>query len=360
MNPPKRNMTPMRAQSPGLAVPVLLFSLVLAAVVPLAAATTNGPEPLSLEIDLTDGSKVVCQPQEESFPFRTSYMETKLEYALVDQWQAATDGESFRVTLANGDRMAGTILLEHLQVRTILGEVRVPLCHISRLRRRSRELPVADGLILWLDARDFSPDRWPDRSGHGADGVPQHVSRAEDGCPQFNGRNSLITIPRTEELNRFTLAVWARKPDPASRLAESIFSCGARGDFYIDYGGAPQANAEWRTVVVPRDGTGVRQRNFVGHRFGEAWAFFCVVYDDTSLKTYADAQLRASAPSGAAPGKTTDHYWLGRRGPDSPFFQGVLGDVYLYDRALEEEEIRRLFLQGRSRFSNRGDLPGAP
>lgn len=127
-----------------------------------------------------------------------------------------------------------------------------------------------------------------------------------------------------------------------------IISCGEDGAFFIDYGGASTNNAEWRGAIFTN--TAVHQGNFIGSKFGTRWIMFTMAYDGKSLKHFHNGNLYSAIPAAGTIRVSTDHYVLGQRQPGGKGYEGCLGEVLIYNRALSDEEVRHHFEATQARF----------
>lgn len=326
----------------------------LAALLVAVATTMAGGEltaetkPPQITLDLQDGSRVVGTAITESLPVATSFSQFKLTWAQLRIIRFEGKDSPFTLTLQNGDRVQGTTSQEELRLQTLVGPVSVPVRLIKCVTVGGNLARVSEGLVLWLDARDFTEEKWTDRSGVSGDGVPKNVKRSEEGFPIFNGTDALVRIPKKHEFDAMTLSIWARKSSDHSRTAESIFSCGVDGEFFIDMGGASSSHGIWRGVAFTTGGT--PNRAFLKRPFETSWVLFTMSYDGKEMWLYQDG---VPCERAAAVGKIIPRgkeYVIGLRNPGQPYFAGNIGEVLLYNRALSDEEIQTIHEAGADRF----------
>lgn len=109
---------------------VLVAALACAAITAVAAAPAAET---TLRLDLSDGSRIVGQPEAEQVDVKTAHGELKLKWEQIRSitWKTAdTPGE---FTMHNGDTLSGQVTAEKLSLKTILGNLAVPLAHIRHL-----------------------------------------------------------------------------------------------------------------------------------------------------------------------------------------------------------------------------------
>jgi hypothetical protein len=79
-----------------------------------------------------------------------------------------------------------------------------------------------------------------------------------------------------------------------------------------------------------------------------SWTFFACVYDGTNLTAYQDGIPGTTVqPEYSPPGSSSNGIAIGRYGGGSYYFNGTIDEVRIYNRALEPEEIQRLYNLGR-------------
>lgn len=87
--------------------------------------TPQPGEPLYV-VTLVDGTSLVCKPLIETLSVKTAYADLNLPLERI--FSADFEKEKKQVTfkLANGDQIMGTVVLESLKVRTLMGETTIP------------------------------------------------------------------------------------------------------------------------------------------------------------------------------------------------------------------------------------------
>jgi hypothetical protein len=109
---------------------VLVAALACAAITAMAAAPAAET---TLRLDLSDGSRIVGRPEVEQVEVKTAHGELKLKWEQIRTitWKTAdTPGE---FTMHNGDTLSGQLAIEKLSLKTILGNLAVPLSEMRRL-----------------------------------------------------------------------------------------------------------------------------------------------------------------------------------------------------------------------------------
>ena len=76
------------------------------------------------------------------------------------------------------------------------------------------------------------------------------------------------------------------------------------------------------------------------------WVHLAVTYDRSYKRFYIDGDLDNSSPDTAATMTNNAPLRIGRRS-DGWYFDGIIGEIAIFDRALDEDEIRARFQGGR-------------
>jgi len=108
----------------------------------------------------------------------------------------------------------------------------------------------------------------------------------------------------------------------------------------------------WHSAVLGRDlGGGVYQVS--KWRFPiNRWLFLVGTYDGATLKFYVNGLLEGSTVDATAIQYNTNNIDIGEAGWADYFFQGRLDEAALFNRALTQGEIQRIYTEGLGRHSN--------
>jgi len=91
------------------------------------------PAPLSLIVELTDGSRFIGTTEIKTLPFIAKYGRMKLAMKEVASVTPGEDRETAEVTMKNGDNLQGVLDIRPLELQTILGSVSVGIEHILKI-----------------------------------------------------------------------------------------------------------------------------------------------------------------------------------------------------------------------------------
>jgi len=92
----------------------------------VAAQNTND----QFTLKLTDGSAVICRPRLNAIPLETSFAKVDIPLQKVERLTMGSKTNFTTVFLLNGDRLQGKCLLEDITVKSILGELTIPVVNI--------------------------------------------------------------------------------------------------------------------------------------------------------------------------------------------------------------------------------------
>ena len=225
----------------------------------------------------------------------------------------------------------------------------VMLCMLCSLISQS-EADLSEGLVLYLpfngDAKDASGNGH-DGEIDGAQSVDGHFGKALE----FDGSDNFVEIPYTEDFNiteGITLGAWVTANVPFDPQWRGIINAkkSTYGPYLLQTGGAAKAEiglylgGAWTWLRTASS----LERDVFHHVVG--------VYDlDSGLHIYFDGQLDdGEGSAGAKPnaidentdeGVTVGHFYnlAGR------WWDGIIDEVVIYNRALTEDEVNELFQQ---------------
>ncbi len=293
----------------------------------LAGALTNE----SWFVELRDGSRLVGTPLVETLPIEFQSKTVNVELAMITDWQ--TSGAAAMVLrFRNGDELTSPLKFEEFPLRTVFGEVKLPVAQIVRCVARGGR--SRHGLVRHLITAERLADLPPEGVEHDpARGVTflfteqrPFLKFPAEGLPTGNAARSVAGWIKTAERHRRqTIFLWgAKKPGDGCYLI--LFEDGhplARRLAMGNWGGGPTEQAG---NAIVNDGQ---------------WHHIVLTHDEAGkLCTYVDGKLdhqmqRSFATSpGADATLSTDE-------PNHQFI-GSLADFRFYNRALTPDEIRDL------------------
>lgn len=341
---------------------------VLLAVMVLVQLSWSQPEtnepPLSLAIDLVDGSRIMGVPSIASVPVQTDY--AKLDIALKNI-QTITMEKNHKTALfemRNGDRVKGAVILKTLGLKTTVGKVSIILeqiVKIDMISGNSLKTGLVKGLVLYYSFDKDESVYVADLSGkgnngmlHGTEWIPQGKV---GGARIFNGKNDYISVDYDEKTGLFpvdtplSVAVWFKTSAvvPSHPTLVTTHYAGTDRDGYwlrVNNTRSYDGKAEWVPVVAGAD---VRSLSAVND--GQ-WHHAVGVWDGRQSFLYLGGVLQGTAQAvgplvythrvsfrighvenNNAPHARDEYY----------YFKGAMDDVMVFNRALSGEDVKALF-----------------
>lgn len=161
----------------------------------------------------------------------------------------------------------------------------------------------------------------------------------------FDGSSGYVSIPDSQSLDTFvtniTIELWIK-------VNQTTPNADWRGI-------VTKGNSSWRLQGVQ----GANTINFAANGLNtdlscnknindESWHHVAAVYDGTNIYLYVDGLLDASKPATGLIVQNQDAVYLGAN-PESPnpyYFNGLLDEVALYNRAISAQEIQNIYAAG--------------
>jgi hypothetical protein len=183
--------------------------------------TNQAPQALRLELDLTDGSRVIGVPAIESVPVQTAYAKMDIPLKQILAVKMDENHETASLDLVNGDRIKGAVALGPLKLATVFGDISLGVEHIHRLRvcPPGGALPETlrkNVVLCYFFDRDDG-DVVTDRSraeNNGAVRGPRFTADGKSGgALWFDGVDDYLDAGNSPSLHLtrdFTLAAWIR------------------------------------------------------------------------------------------------------------------------------------------------------
>jgi hypothetical protein len=210
---------------------------------------------------------------------------------------------------------------------------------------------ITDGLVLYLEGSNYvSGSTWNDLSGQGNNATLNGptFSSTNGGQFDFDGVNDFASSANASSLNptgQITLSMWLSSDFPSGfRGAIMKSSSSAWTDGYgIFQDGSGNFTFfvnvynDGHVVTVTRNAFTIR--NIVG------------VYDGTNLKLYENGSLIATGSSySTAITNSSTPLNIGRGGGDDFYWDGLIGQVAIYNRGLSGAEVLENFNNTKTRF----------
>ena len=185
----------------------------------------------------------------------------------------------------------------------------------------------------------------PDVSGNGNDGAqvggPVGDTGMIAGALHFDGVDGRVEVPSAPlgmgSWPGFTVSAWVKNDVGAGAGVQDIAT-------WWNWNGYPCTNCSF---VLTHHGNDqyffeISGANVSGGAVSTAWTHVAGTYDGALLRLYVNGTLVGSTPrTGPLPSSTGD-FVIGGQADDSNYFDGMIDDVQLYERALSDQEISDL------------------
>lgn len=319
-------------------------------------------QPLRLELNLIDGSRVIGVPGIDSLPVKTPYAKMNVPLKQILTIKIEKDHETASVDLQNGDKLKGVINLETIRLETVFGKVSVSIEHIRGIRV-SLTKGLTQGLVLYYSFDKDEDGKVTDESGrmnHGEVRGAQWVREGErGGAYLFDGSGSHIRVPGSADFNfvDVTILAWV-KPDnfaviDRNNVVSTMTTEYGTGGIQLD----SSAGCVRFNYRAPDESTIVKSDPVFGPSENGRWHFMAATYhhdgEESIIALYADGHLCKTVRQrtkqatysnqrmfigincdGRAAGMGHDY---GRE------FKGLIDGIRLYNRALSPGEVEELY-----------------
>jgi hypothetical protein len=196
------------------------------------------------------------------------------------------------------------------------------------------------GLVAAYGFNEGSGTSSADASGNGHPasliGGPTWVTGHTGSGLSFNGTSSYASTNLVTNLSTWSISGWVRSPAaPASGLPSGPIHRQANYQINWNHG-----TAAFRGTAAVRVGSVWYPASF-GSLAANTWYYLAATYDGETLRAYTNGVLVTSntAPSGPA-SSDPNPLTIGKNAAVNQFFQGIVDDVRIYNRALTQAEIQ--------------------
>jgi len=330
----------------------------------LAADANTAGQSLQLQLELTDGSRIVGSPKLESVPAQTPYARLDIPVKQIRSLRLGEDRSIATIFLNNGDKLTGVINLDTIHMQTSFGPVSIGTEYLREFRVivPGEALPehLRKGLVLYFSFDRDEGKRVSDESGkenHGSvHGARFTGAGKAGGAMMFDGADDYIDAgnqPSLQLTSDFTLAAW-------------IWPEGNQEAFAIisKSHGAPAQN--WRSVELF-----LTDEDFLnGYFWSDSTEFIAgfakgrkirrmewthvVLMHDSSLPQHQMRAFINGAPCALDFGyktvssipvvrNVTEPVRIGCMRPGDHQFKGRIDEVMIFNRVLSEDEVKALY-----------------
>ena len=301
-------------------------------------------ETLRFTVELTDGSRILGSPLNDSFPLHTGLGPMTLKWQLVKSVESIGGGNEFLVIFRNDDRAKGTLEFNTFTLHTLLGDLTVPLALTRSIRVES--LTSRGGPVVYWSFNDPA-NLGADDSGNGhvltVMGAQPSEGRfgkgAATGGPDHGNHFVINSHPDLQFSGDFTLAVWAWRGKP---LYDGDQLIAKDGEFSLRRYQLPTERYDVElcekhalTIAkVSETKSGLPLEN---------WTLIVVCRKDDRLSIRVNdlPAVETKVADGEAGGDSP--LYIGSSASGYPW-QGKVDEIRKWNRALSEDEQRELFL----------------
>src|ERR1700677_593808 len=169
-------------------------------------APAPAPPAMKLMLELSDGSRILGEPSIAALKMSTSYADLEIPLAKFRSIEFGGDKEhDARASLLNGDVINGSLAATEISMKTIFGEVKIPVAVVRRMRMvASAGGSMPEGLVLHYTFNKEQGEKIADMSGSGNDGAVHGATYADDaragGAMSYNGDSQAVVIKNQASL----------------------------------------------------------------------------------------------------------------------------------------------------------------
>ena len=304
------------------------------------AAANDDTTAVRLTVELRDGSRVVGQGMDKSFPFRSALL-GNLDLAMKDiRSIECLTTNSAKLTTTGGDVLTVGFAKSELQLQTGFGKVELPVASVRRIAvsvLRAAAKPI-DGLVALWSAEGNADDSVGNRHGqlqNQAGYAPGKIGQAF----AFHSVGDQMTAPATDlpaGTSDRTINCWVYIDSFNNDEEEFIVSYGTRDRGQI----FALCVANGRRLAFTQWGDALWGPVLEANR----WYNIAVTSAGSSVKLYVNG---VSVATGAYNFNTpaNGQIVIGKKNqspyPPEQFF-GLIDEVAVYNRALSDDEIRSI------------------
>lgn len=327
--------------------PILTSCLLLASSFLTRAQTSAPPvasDTVRLAVELTDGSRLMGSPVNVSFPWKSGLGPLTLDWCRLRSAERAGNRDRFALSFRNDDHVAGTPEASAFTLRTLLGDLAIPL---ELTRRIGVQVTASGGGPVAYWSFNDPANLGADDSGHGhtltvkgALSTDGRIGKAAATRENKGEANYLIidNHPDLQFSGDFTLAVWAWRSAPIYDGDQLI---GKEGEFSLRRYQFPTERYDLELFGTQGQSLAKVSETKSGLPL-ETWTLIVVARKDDRLTIRVndlpavEVQVAAGEVGGDKP------LIIGSSATGYPW-QGKVDEIRKWAYALSEEEQRELF-----------------
>lgn len=326
-----------------------------------AVQTTAGSK---VRVQLIDGSQILGVTPSESIKVKLEFSELTIPLEKIRRIELKPKSSIARIELLNDDILSGQLVSDSIMLQALFGGVDLKWEHLKSIDRlpptTSGSMPIRKGLVAY-----YSFDHG--QEGIGADDAAEKF-RAEvngakwieggklGGAAEFDGKSSL-TVAHHDALNftkGLTLSAWI-KPDDTDRYGYAMIAGKTTGSSWSGGFGLAKMSGDAENVhffVNYYSSMVVKAPVQAGQ-----WTHVAGTFDGGTLKIFVNGKeaevlnIKASDGTSSVDVATVNVPLMFGSDQSGYFWKGKLDETALFDRALSDEEVLRLYEAGGTQFS---------
>jgi hypothetical protein len=313
-------------------------------IIALFAAATIFAAPTRLIIDGDEGSHLIGSTETTTVTLQTTLGSKELVLNTLREINIDDDVSS--ITLTDGKRLAGKLLIDSLTISTIIGDIRVPTAHIRRVQILSGD--VFNGLLLHYSFDADKGERIEDSVGDAharAKGSSVLAEGRLGAARQFSGEPQHIVLPEAtvSGMREGSIATWIRLPKTSN---QQIFNrCVEEEDIHVQFRTGDRGNLA--AFLGPyATSISVRSQETIP---ANTWTHIALTWNGSEADLYQngkrvahleDPEERLLVPL------IHGSFWIGRdtrKAYPGQTLRGDLDEFMVFRRTLFELDIQSLF-----------------
>jgi len=312
------------------------------------AHAASGAPALQLVVDLTDGSRIVGTPAIDRLKVTTQYADLEIQLSQVCEVEFSGTNHAAGLNIQNGDLLTGQLSATEIAMKTVFGQVVIPMAQVKSFRvRASGGKTMPGGLVLYYSFDANVGDRVIDESGSGNDGTIHGATCVNDGkigaAMSFSGAGGQKIITKNEDnlqLQDFTIMAWVKRGSTEKSSNEweeggAIFICGQGGYAFGLYanGSLGLSKVGYHGISAACKITDGNYHHVAVTKSGSKVVFYL---DGKPDETEFDDRFQFG--NGMAVGARPDV-----SGPMEACFLGTIDELAVFNRPLSEDEVKQVY-----------------
>jgi hypothetical protein len=257
--------------------------------------------------------------------------------------------QAAHVNLGNGNLVSGTLAATEIAVKTVFGQVTIPMAKVLRIRVSGGNVkgkPMPDGLVLHYTFDADEGERVTDMSDAGNNGKVHGATYTSEGkvggAMSFNGDHVAVTVgnPASLQLQDFTITAWIKRGDMNMVTAPNgisgnamLFGYGIQG---YALGMFPSGSLFLTKTDVSNVGSSVGIHD-------DAFHHVAVTKHGSKIVFYLDGAAFPAPDYDPGFEFNNDACVGGRSDNFTCSFLGVIDEVAVFNRVLSDDEVKGIY-----------------